>query len=98
MNNGIEWIYVPMGSEMLQLELIYQEIAEFLPTAIIYGIPILFGIVWLLAALDCILQENRPLPESHNKHKAGEQQNESFRDRLSKVVTKLSQNENSAAA
>ena len=98
MNNGIEWIYVPMGSEMLQLELIYQEIAEFLPTAIIYGIPILFGIVCLLAALDSMLQEDRPLPESHNRHKAGEQQNESSRDRLSKAVTKLSQNENSAAA
>ena len=78
--------------------MIYQEIAEFLPNAIIYGIPILFGIVWLLAALDCMLPEDRPLPESPNRHKAGEQQNESSRDRLSKAVTKLSQNENCEAA
>ena len=65
MNAGIELAYEPLASEILQIELPFWEMANLLPTVVMYGIPLLFGLVWLLAALECVWSKdaNRSEPD-----------------------------------
>ena len=97
MNNWIEF-YEPMSFEMLQWELFFREMAEFLPTAIIYGLCILLGIYVLLAALDSMYIEDRNLPQSRDGCKTGELSYEASSNRLSQVAGRLSESKTSAAA
>lgn len=98
MNTWIELINEPMKSEILQLELLSQEVIESLPYFIVYAIPILFGVIMLLATLDCMFLEDRSLLQSRNIAKTGNKDHGPSRDSFSQPATRLLQNDTNAAA
>ncbi|MFC1795054.1 hypothetical protein ACFL3Q_15885 [Planctomycetota bacterium] len=98
MNSWIELINEPIKSEILQLELLSQEVIESLPFVIVYAIPILFGVIMLLAALDCMFLEDRDNTQSCIASKTGKEDPAASKDNFSQAATRFLQNDTNAAA
>ncbi|MFC1792769.1 hypothetical protein ACFL3Q_04200 [Planctomycetota bacterium] len=98
MNTWIELINEPLKSEIVQLELLSWEVIDSLPFVIVYAIPILFGVMMLLAVLDCLFLEDKDLPQSYQGSKTGEKHPGPSRDSFSQPATRLFQNDTNAAA
>ena len=98
MNVGIELAYEPLASEILQLKLLFWEMADLLPPVVIYGIPFLFGLVWLLAALDCVWSKEANLSGSHDKAREEELHGAVLENQHSQPPTRFPHNVGSAAA
>ena len=69
MNSWMELIDGPVRPEILQLELLWQEVIVSVLFVIVYASLILFGIAWLLAALDCIFAKGRDMAQSQDQYK-----------------------------
>ena len=98
MNAGIELAYEPLASEILQLELLFWEMANLLPTVVMYGIPLLFGLVWLLAALECVWSKDANLSGSHDATKEEGLYDAVLENQHSQPPTRFPHNVGSAAA
>jgi hypothetical protein len=98
MNTWIEMINGPMRSEMLQFELLCQEVIVSVLFVLVYAIMILFGIAWLLAALDCIFAKGKDMTESQDQHKTGERCHGLSRNKFSQTAARLSKNNTGVAA
>ncbi len=98
MNIWIELIHGPMRPEIIQVELLYKEVIVSVLFVIVYAVPIIFGIAWLLAAVDCIFVEGRDMTHSQDQHKTGERCHGLSRKKLSQTAARLSKNNAGVAA
>ncbi|MHC4540026.1 MAG: hypothetical protein ACYTEK_03870 [Planctomycetota bacterium] len=98
MNAGIEFVFEPLRFEILQWELLFQEMAEVLPTVVIVGIPLLYGLVWLLAGMDCMSQKDRNTVDACDTAKKADLFHPSSEDRPSQPATRLLCSDTNAAA
>jgi len=98
MDAGIELAYEPFASETLQLEPMFWELAKLLPTVVMYGIPLLFGLVWLLAAVECVWSKKANLSGCHDEAKEEKLHDTVLEDRRTQTPTGFSHNVGSAAA
>jgi len=98
MNAGIELAYEPLAPEILQLKLLFWEIANLLPTVVLYGIPLLFGLVWLLAALECVWSKEVNISRPYDKAKEEGLHDAVLENQHSQPHTRFQHNMGSAAA
>jgi hypothetical protein len=98
MNTWIEMINGPIGSEMIQLELLWQEVIVSLLYVIVYANLILFSIAWLLAAVDCVFAKGRDMTESQNQNKTGKRHHGLSGSKFSQAAARLSRNNTVVAA
>ena len=98
MNIWIELINGPMRPEILQVELLYKEVIVSVLFVIVYAVPIIFGITWLLAALDCLFAKGRDMTESQDQYKTGERCHGLSGSKFSQAAARLSKNDTGVAA
>jgi hypothetical protein len=98
MNFWIELINGPIRPEILQVELLYKEVIVSVLFVIVYAVPIIFGIAWLLAALDCLFAKGRDMTQSQDQHKTVERCHGLSGSKFSQAAARLSQNDTGVAA
>jgi len=98
MDNLTELINGPMRSEMLQLEVLFHRMIETIPLITFSAIVISFGLVILLAVLDCMFLKDNESQLINKEYKKEEQYHNSTRDGYSQQATSFYLNDTNAAA
>lgn len=98
MDTWTELIDGPIGWELLQSEMLFQKMIDFIPLITLFAVIMFFGLVGIFAVLDRMLLKDKDIPQVCKTFKKREQNPDTSGCQCSKPATRFLLNDTNAAA